>query len=139
MVDNLLKVTLDTNIIVSALIFGGNSKRIIEKLTRREFTAYTSPQLVSELIDVLLKKFNFSKKMIVLLEAQIITLFNMVYPTETISIVRDIDDNRKLEVAVESKSSIIVSGDKDLLDLKKYESIKIVSPKDFLDLFEKSY
>lgn len=132
MEDNLQKVTLDTNIIISALIFGGNSKKIIEKLTKREFRAYTSPQLVSELIEVLVKKFNFSDEKIILLEAQIVTLFTVVYPTETIEAVRDHDDNRVLEVAVESDSKIIVTGDKDLLELKNYKGIKIISPKEFV-------
>lgn len=136
MEDNLQKVTLDTNIIISALVFGGNSKEIIEKINKREFKVYISPQLVSELIDVLIKKFNFSKKMIMLLEAQIITLFNIVYPTQNIDVVRDVDDNRVLEVAVASNSSVIVTGDKDLLDLKKYKNIKIMNPKNFLDSIE---
>lgn len=133
MEDNLQNVTLDTNIIISALVFGGNSKKIIEKINKQEFKVYISPQLVSELIDVLIKKFNFSKKMIMLLEAQIITLFNVVYPTQNINVVRDVDDNRVLEVAIESNSSVIVTGDKDLLDLKIYKNIEIMNPKDFLD------
>ena len=134
--DSLPKVTLDTNIIISALIFGGNSKKIIEKLIKAEFRAFTSPQLVSELIEVLIKKFKFSDKMIMMLEAQIITLFTTVYPAETINVARDTDDNRVLEVAVESGSSIIVTGDNDLLDLKNYEGIKILNPKEFLDFIE---
>lgn len=132
MENNPFKIVLDTNIIVSALIFGGNSKKIIEKLIQRQFKAYTSPQLISELIDILIKKFHFSDKMITLLEAQIITLFTIVYPDKEISVVRDTDDNRVLEVAIESASKIIVTGDKDLLDLQKYENITILSPKDFL-------
>lgn len=139
MEDNLQKVTLDTNIIISALIFGGNSKEIIEKINKREFKVYISSQLVSELIEVLIKKFNFSSKMIMLLEAQIITLFNVVYPRQNIDVARDEDDNRVLEVAIESNSSIIVTGDKDLLDLKKYKNIKIMNPKDFLDSLKKDF
>lgn len=139
MEDNLQKVTIDTNVIISALIFGGNSKKIIEKIYKREFKVYISPQLVSELIEVLIKKFNFSNEMILMLEAQIVTLFTVVYPTQNIDIVRDIDDNRVLEVAVESDSSVVVTGDRDLLDLKKYKNIKIMNPKDFLDSFKKDF
>lgn len=135
MEDNLLKVTLDTNIIISALIFGGSSKKIIQKIIKNEFKVYISPQLVSELVEVLVKKFNFSEKMIMMLEAQIISLFKVVYPTKNINIVRDIDDNRVLEVAVESNSSIIITGDKDLLTLKSYKNIKIMSPKDFIEKY----
>lgn len=136
MEDNFIRVTLDSNIIISALLFGGNSKKIIEKLIRREFIAYTSPQLVSELVEVLVQKFRFSEEMVRNLQVQIISLFRIVYPVNLINIARDNDDNMVLETALESNSSIIVTGDKDLLVLGKYKKILIMNPKDFLDLYQ---
>src|SRR3989339_971794 len=123
MEDNLPRIVIDTNVIISALVFGGNSKIIIEKLIKREFIAYTSPQLISELLEILLQKFNFSDEMIKKVEVQINSLSHVVYPTVEINIARDRDDNRVLEVAEESESSIIVTGDKDLLSLKVYKNI----------------
>ena len=58
------KVTIDTNVIISALIFGRNSKIIVDKLLKREFIAFTSIQLVSELVETLLIKFNSTREMI---------------------------------------------------------------------------
>ena len=136
MEDNLPRIVIDTNVIISALVFGGNSKIIIEKLIKREFIAYTSPQLISELLEILLQKFNFSDEMIKKVEVQINSLSHVVYPTVEINIARDRDDNRVLEVAEESESSIIVTGDKDLLSLKVYKNIIIMNPKTFLDLFK---
>lgn len=127
------RITIDTNVIISALIFGGNSKLIIEKLIRREFVAFTSIQLVSELVEKLLIKFNFSREMILKLDALIASLFIVVYPTKRIKIARDIDDNRVLEVATTSNSHIIITGDKDLLTIKQYKGIKIVSPKEYIE------
>ncbi|HEX8932007.1 MAG TPA: putative toxin-antitoxin system toxin component, PIN family [Patescibacteria group bacterium] len=46
--------------------------------------------------------------------------------------VRDIDDNRVLEAAVEGKCQYIITGDADLLDLKIFQSIKIITAEDFL-------
>ena len=43
-----------------------------------------------------------------------------------------ISDNKVIECAVEAKASFVVSGDKHLLEIKKYKGIKIVSPKEFL-------
>ena len=134
MEDNLPRITIDTNVIVSALVFGGNSKAIIGKLIKSEFVAYTSPQLISELLEILLQKFNFSDEMIKKVEMQINSLFHIVYPTVEINIARDRDDNRVLEVAEESESSIIVTGDKDLLSLKVYKNIIIMNPKVFLEI-----
>lgn len=127
------KVTIDTNVIISALIFGGNSKIIIEKLLKREFVAFTSIQLVSELVETLLIKFNFTKEMILKLDALIASNFVVVYPTKRINVARDVDDNRVLEVAVTSNSKYIITGDKDLLIIKRYKNIEILSPKEFLN------
>jgi len=127
------KVTIDTNVIISALIFGGNSKIIVEKLLKREFIAFTSIQLVSELVETLLIKFNFTKEMILKLDALIASNFIVVYPTKRINVARDVDDNRVLEVAVTSKSRYIVTGDKDLLVIKRYKNIDIISPKVFVN------
>lgn len=133
MADSLLRVTLDTNIIISALLFGGNSRKIVEKIVNREFRVYTSPRLISELKEVLIKKFKFSNEKIANLEVQILSLFTVINPTKSITVARDPDDNRVLEVAIESGSKIIVTGDKDLLDLKDYKRIRIINPKAFLD------
>ena len=127
------KVTIDTNVIISALIFGGNSKIIIEKLLKREFIAFTSIQLVSELVEKLLIKFNFSKEMILKLDAFIASNFVVVYPSKRINVARDVDDNRVLEVAETSNSKYIITGDKDLLTIKKYKNIEIISPKEFIN------
>ena len=127
------KVTIDTNVIISALIFGGNSKIIVEKLLKREFVAFTSIQLVSELVETLLIKFNFTREMILKLDALIASNFVVVYPTKRINVARDIDDNRVLEVAVTSNSKYIITGDKDLLVIKRYKNIDIISPTEFIN------
>jgi putative PIN family toxin of toxin-antitoxin system len=69
------------------------------------------------------------------LQIQIANFFTIVYPLHLINVVRDKDGNRVLDTAVESNSSIIITGDKDLLVLGKYKKIKIMSPKDFLDMY----
>lgn len=58
------------------------------------------------------------------------------YPTQKVDICRDKDDNKFIEVALSAKVNIIVSSDEDLLVLKEYEGIKILSPHEFLELLE---
>lgn len=130
----MLNVVIDTNVLISALLYGGNSKIIIEQLNKKTFEAVTSHELISELLKKLSIKFNFSKSKLLHLEAQILSSFIVVYPTIEVLEVRDKEDNIVLEAAIEGNCEYIVTGDKDLLELKKYKNIRIVNPKDFLDI-----
>ncbi len=58
----------------------------------------------------------------------------VVDPTRTITVVGDAADNRILEVAVEGAVDVIVSGDKDLLELRAFEGIPILTAAAFLAL-----
>jgi putative PIN family toxin of toxin-antitoxin system len=135
MASNELRVVLDSNIIISSLVFGGKPKEIVEKLLQREFVAVLSKPIIAEICDVLIKKFKFSKEKVKLLEQELLNKFEIVYPKEEINAVRDKDDNKIIEAAVEGKCRLIVSGDKDLLVLKKYKNIKILNSTEFLVKF----
>jgi uncharacterized protein len=50
------------------------------------------------------------------------------------AVAADPDDNKYIEAAVEGLAQFVVTGDKHLLSLKAYESIRIVTPRVFLDL-----
>lgn len=60
---------------------------------------------------------------------------SVVYPSRKIDICRDCDDNKFLECAVEAKCLYIVSGDNDLLALKHFEDVEIVTVAEFFDQF----
>jgi putative PIN family toxin of toxin-antitoxin system len=63
---------------------------------------------------------------------QVRRLCVIVSPDETIDVVADISDNRVLEAAVEGKCEVIITGDTDLLTIKRYRTIRIVTPDEFL-------
>lgn len=132
MVKKPLKVVLDTNILVSALIFGGKPEQVYNLVLEKQIAAVISMVLFSELLEILIKKFNFGPKRIEQLERIIKKHFKIVYPKATINVSRDEDDNRVLEAALEGGCSYIVTGDRDLLDLKIFKNIKIVTPDTFL-------
>lgn len=88
--------------------------------------------LISEFFDVVNKKFDLSNEELALTKIQIENKFVIVQPKNEIKISRDDDDNRVLEAALEGGCSYIVTGDKDLLDLKTFKNIKIVTPDTFL-------
>ncbi len=59
------------------------------------------------------------------------------YPPQLVLVIRsDPDDDRILECAVEAQAHFIVSGDPHLLDLGKFEKVRILSPADYLKEFE---
>jgi uncharacterized protein len=133
-----LQVILDTNVVVSAILFKGKPRKINEFALNEKFRVVTSSILLSELTGLLVKKFSLSLTEIHLIEKEITEMAEVVYPKESIYIVRDIDDNRVLEAAVEGECDYVITGDADLLDLKSYKRITIITPAEFLEILEKS-
>lgn len=132
-----LRIVLDTNVIVSAIIFNGKPRAIYDFVLNERYRTITSSTLISELTGILIKKFSFSLAEINLIEYQIREIFEVVHPKESINEVRDVDDNRVLEAAIAGKCQYIITGDRDLLDLKSYHQIKILTPSDFLELLDR--
>jgi len=130
------KIVLDTNLIISALIFAGKPQQVYNLILEKQIIGITSPILLAELTEVLTKKFNFELIRVEQLEKIIKKHFKMVIPKQTVKILQDIDDNRVLEAAAEDKCNYIVTGDKDLLTLKTFHQIKILTPNDFLRIIQ---
>lgn len=130
--NKLPRVTLDTNILISALVFGGKPDQIFDLILQKQITAITSPVILSELVEVLTKKFHFGQPKLLAIENKLKSDFELVQPTKTIDILKDKPDNRILEAALESKCSHIITGDKRLLDLGIFRGVKIVTADQFL-------
>lgn len=128
-----MKIVLDTNILISAFVFGGKPRQILSLMLEGKIQAFISPILIAEFFDVVNKKFNLSDEELTLTRSHIENKLIIVQPKRDIKIARDDDDNRVLEAALEGKCSYIITGDKDLLDLKIYKNIKIVTPDIFLE------
>lgn len=127
------RVVVDTNVLVSAWLFGGVPRTVLELALNTQIEGVISPQLLSELSDVLLKKFKFSAAKAKAVENKIKSRFRVVQPKASISILKDTADNRVLEAAVAGKCHSIITGDKELLALKKFRKIIIISPNNFLN------
>lgn len=127
-----MKIVLDTNILISSFIFGGKPRQVLSMVLTNKIQAFISPVLIAEFFDVVNKKFDLSNEELALTKNQIENKFVIVQPKSKIKISRDEDDNRVLEVAFEGECSYIVTGDRDLLDLKIFKNIKIVTPDTFL-------
>lgn len=127
-----MKVVLDTNVIVSGLLFGGKPLQIIETVVEGKIEAYTSEGLLKELLEILGEKFGLPKERLRETEESIRENFNVVKLGKVVKVARDSDDNVVLEVALESRADYLISGDNDLLVLKSFSSIPILTPGEFL-------
>lgn len=128
-------VTADTNIYISALVFGGLPLEVLTAARQRRIRLAVSPPLHEELSRVLREKFAWSDDRLQALTVRLSRFTTLVQPTETIDAVSDDpDDNRVLDCAVAAGSDYIVTGDAALLRLGQYQDIRIVRAADFMAL-----
>lgn len=123
---------LDTNVIVSAILFGGKPRQVLETTLAGQNLAVTSPVLIAELSEIMHKKFPFKTNELEYIEEQIKSEFEIVHPRQALNKLHDEADNRVLETASVGKCKFIITGDKELLQLAKFKNIQIVTPNYFL-------
>jgi len=130
-----LKVVLDTNVLISAILFGGKPRQILEKAIRGEIRLCLSEPILEELKGVLQRpKFNYSPEMIQVILTELSGISDFVNVSKMIDVVvEDPEDNRVLECTVEAKANYIVTGDSHLLKLSRYQNIEIVNTVAFLE------
>jgi putative PIN family toxin of toxin-antitoxin system len=126
-----LKIVIDTNVLISALIFPGVSSEIFDSIVQNH-EIVLSEWILEEFSRKCREKFKIPADVIAevlkLLEERI-TVENP--KGEIPEICRDRDDNNILWIADSTKAEIILSGDQDLLVLKEYKEIRILSPRQY--------
>lgn len=130
----MISIVCDTNILLSAIIYGGNPERIIFAAEKGEITLFISPAILLELSRILHVKFGWQEYQIREAISYLGKLCTVIKPLKRVIRVRaDPSDNCILECALDAKADYIVSGDKrHLLPIKKFRGIPIVSPATFL-------
>ena len=134
-----MRIILDTNVIVSALIQRNYPYFILDNiLADNNLDLCISPKLFAEYLDVLNRnKFSrfpdFHARAQALL-ADIEGRSKMFEPSITVSIIKDDADNRLLELAEACNADYIVTGNTNDFTILEYKGTKIVSPKDFFEL-----
>lgn len=125
---------LDTNIYISAFIFAGKAREVLDMAIENKVNICISEDILNEIKKILKrKKFSLNNSYIHSILSEIESITNMVYPDNKISdICRDRDDHIILECAEKSKTDFIITGDQDLLVLNEYLKTQILSPADFL-------
>jgi len=131
-----MKVVFDTNIFISAFIVpGSQGERAFLLARQRRFDLYTSVPILTETANKLREKFDQSEPDIKQALKMISRTAKVLKPAIRLDVLKDSPDNRILECAVEAKADVIVTGDRHLLKLKKFQGIPIVRLVDFLRMF----
>jgi putative PIN family toxin of toxin-antitoxin system len=132
---DVIRVVLDTNVLVSALLFSGDQGWIVEGWKTRAFVPFFSRETFDEFRRVLsYPKFSLTDQEIAtLIEDEVLPYCEVVeIGEEIICVCRDPADDPFLSCAVAASADCIISGDKDLLTLGSFRNIPIVTAAAFL-------
>jgi putative PIN family toxin of toxin-antitoxin system len=138
-----MRVVIDTGVLVSALIQKhGTPGRVLKYLRDGNFSIIYSKPLQLELVEVLNRpifrqKYHIQPSDIMALIRLTHLRGELVIPQQTIDACRDPKDYKFLEAALTGQAEVIVSGDEDLLGLNPFRGISIITPAEFVRLFEK--
>lgn len=133
-----MRVVIDTNVWLSALLWGGQPNFILQLVEKKQIQAISSEEILNELMDIFqkpklqkrLNQLNFSAE-----EVTIVAKRLMIFVTIKAIIIpelRDPKDQMILATAITGNADVVISGDKDLLVLHPFANISILSPQDFL-------
>lgn len=138
-----MRLVLDTNVLVSAFLWEGIPGRLIELAGEQAVVLYTSRALLEEL-DAVLQRKKFARRVQAtgLSAAQLVRHYQRLAHRVTARqltqrISRDVDDDQVLACALAAKADLIVSGDRDLLDLKAFRGMPIVTAAEIVTQMEK--
>lgn len=133
------RVVFDTNIYISAIVFGGNPRMCLEMARLEIVKLYISRRILLELTQKLSEKFNWSEENIEDVVMGIAKFARIISPNKPVyRIKKDPSDNEILAVALEAKADVIVSGDrKHLLSIRQFRSIPIITAAECIKRYSK--
>ncbi len=127
------RVVADTNILVSALQFGGKPKQFLDLATDGQVDLYISEAIIAEALRVLRDKFDRTPEWLAEADRLLRVVGRLVTPTESLQAIEaDPSDDRILECAVAADAEVILSGDTHLLSLGRFRGIPIQRVAQFL-------
>ena len=129
-----MNIVCDTNVLVSGVLFGGHAREILRLASRGVVINFISPDILREAENVLRRsKFGLRPEQVLEIIALFKDSFEMVTPSMRVkAISSDPQDNHVIEAALAARAKYIISGDKHLLELMKWEDIHLVSPAKFM-------
>lgn len=129
-----MRIVLDTNVVLSALLWRGAPYRLLDALrSRGEARLFTSPALLDELADVLTRP-SATKRLAVIGKSSREALTDYIEAVEVVEpehvprvVPNDTDDDHVIAAAIAAGADWIVSGDADLLSMGSHQGIAIIT------------
>ena len=135
----IIRVVLDTNVLISSLLFKEKLSRIVALWEEGKILPIISRETFDELRTVLeYQKFSLTAAEIKsLIEHEVLPFFEVVNVSKHVQgACRDPGDDKFISCAISANAEFIVTGDKDLSDLKKYQLVRIIQASNFIKMFE---
>lgn len=134
-----MRAFFDTNVLLAAFLTEGVCEKLLSRARKRHFDLITCPFVLREFERILAKKFGATKQerdaaLALIAEAAVESVQPSEIPTGAC---RDKDDDHVLACAAEGAADRLVTGDKDLLHLKTFRGIGIITPREFELLFDR--
>lgn len=140
--EKMIRAVLDTNIVISGLLWSGTPKHIIQAGKDGRYVSVASEEMLDELRDVIARP-KFSVKLaglgvkpdqIIAEYLKVVEIIEVEVLPETVS--ADSDDDMFIACAVAGNAKFIVSGDPHLLNLERYHQIQMMAASTFLAILK---
>jgi putative PIN family toxin of toxin-antitoxin system len=126
-----VRVVLDTNVLVSALHFGGRPRRLLDDVLHGDHRTIIGPAILVELEAVLVDTCGWASDRAAAARAEFEAIAEVLMPRAVPRVCRDPDDDQVLAIAVAGAADVLVTGDADLLALGVHGGVGITSTADF--------
>ena len=131
-----MRIVVDTNVVISGLFFNGYPRQVLLAVVAGRMDAFASQEITEEYDRIVQEMVNRAQgKLDVDVLARLIEHLKIIETYSNISVCRDPKDDMFLECAKDAEALFVVSGDNDLLTLKEYEGIRIISARDFCESY----
>ncbi|HKN00124.1 MAG TPA: putative toxin-antitoxin system toxin component, PIN family [Candidatus Binataceae bacterium] len=130
-----MRVVFDSNILISALVFPGRQaeKAVFRIIEGRDYLLVSRP-IINEVLAVLARKFGRDGEELARVAVLLAEVGQVVTPRQRLHLLADDADNRILECAVAGRASILVTGDRAMLEVGSFRGVRIVSLRAYLEM-----
>jgi putative PIN family toxin of toxin-antitoxin system len=128
-----MRIVVDTNVIASAIFFGGKPYQLLHYIMESRVDVVASKEIVDEYEEIVLRLKQKYPRIDTRIPLQELLLkFEIIRVSSDIQASRDPDDNKFISCAIDGKCLYIVSGDDDLLSVGNYGDVEILTVAEFL-------
>ena len=133
-----MKILIDTNILISGLFFHGLPNQLLQEIDFKKFQVCINKEILDEYEEQIYKKIiNPKYKLNRELNERFFRSLQSFEKKSDLKVSRDPKDDKFINCAIDAKAIYIVSGDNDLLTIKNFAGIEIVTAREFYDKYLK--